>query len=102
MIDKDAEARSVDPHSRSNLHALPGGKVAVNLAFRLFDLLLHPSNFDIEVHLVRARVALQVGEFLLQLDDRFFKIQRRQFHERERLRKEFLNQESRKTERRSI
>ena len=65
-----------------DLHALPGGEVQVNLAFGFLDLRLHVVDFVVEVDVVGAGVAFEIGELFLELDDRFFKFKRLQFHSR--------------------
>ncbi len=67
-------------HVTSNLHALPGGQVVVNLPAGLADLLLHGLDLGLEVDLVFVRMILQILEAALQFQNRLFKIERLNFH----------------------
>ena len=61
-----------------DLHALPGGQLAVDLLARELDFRFEPLHLGVEIQIVLARVALELAEFRLELDEGFLEFQRLQ------------------------
>ncbi len=58
-----------------DLHPLPRREILVDGLLGRRDFLLHAPHFGVEIDILRARMTLQIGQLLLQLDDRLFKFQ---------------------------
>ena len=59
-----------------NLHSLPGCQSIVNVAFGLFNLLLHRAHFTVEIDRMQPRMLPQLVQLFLEFDDGLLKFQR--------------------------
>src|SRR5438477_4167180 len=67
-------------HMPRDLDTLPGSQVAVNLAASLAELCLNCPDRRIKIDIVFVGMSLQILQTPLQFKDRFFEIERLQFH----------------------
>ena len=64
-----------------DLNTLPGGQVTVYLASSFLQLLFKRLNRRVKIDIVLVGMSLQILQAPLQFKDRFFKIERLNFHE---------------------
>ena len=67
-------------HMPRDLDTLPGSQVAVNLAAGLAELCLNCTDRRVKIDIVLVGMSLQILQTPLQFEDRFFEIERLQFH----------------------